>query len=434
MSKQERQKTPVTAAVASLIGGSIEWYDFYIYATAAALVFNQIFFPSYDPRVGTLLAFGTYAIGAVMRPLGGMIFGHYGDRIGRKAMLVWTLLLMGSATVLIGLLPTYASIGVAAPILLIVLRSIQGIAFGGEWAGASLVAVEHAPDKKTGMFGSFAQMGSPIGLLMSTGTFSLLGALSKEDFLSWGWRIPFLASALLVVVGLIIRIRLLESPAFTEVLEKGKVSGAPVLEVLRNHFPRVAIGCGIILCTVVAFHVEAVFLVSYATQTVGVSRQVVLNALLVTSVFQIFLLPSFAALGDRVGIKAIATFGALMTGICAFPFFWLVDMGTPLSITAGMCLGLIGIAALFSVLPSFLSSLFEPRFRYSGMSISYGIAAGVIGGLSPLLSGSLYVWAKAAWPIALFLVTASIISVVSILLSTSLGAIPKSEVAMAPAV
>jgi len=426
------RKTPVTAAVASLIGSTIEWYDFYIYATAVALVFNQIFFPRYNPTIGTLLAFGTYAVGAIMRPLGGIFFGHYGDRIGRKAMLVWTLVTMGSATVLIGLLPTYASIGVAAPILLLLLRSVQGAAFGGEWAGAALVAVEHAPDRKAGILGSFAQMGSPIGLLMSTGTFSLLSALTKENFVTWGWRLPFLASVILVIVGLVIRLKLLESPAFEEVLDKGDVSKAPVVEVLRDHFPQVAIGCGIILCTVVAFHVEAVFLVSYATQTVGVPRQAVLNALLVTSVFQIILLPSFAIMGDRLGIKAVALFGALMTGICAFPFFWLVDLGTPLSITGGMCLGLIGIAALFSVLPPLLSSLFHPRLRYSGMSLSYGVAAGVVGGISPLLSGALYVWAKAAWPIALLVLLASLISALSILLSSSSGVIRRSEVAIAP--
>lgn len=427
------RKTPVTAAVASLIGSTIEWYDFYVYAMAVALVFNRIFFPHYNPKIGTLLAFGTYAVGAIMRPLGGIVFGHFGDRIGRKAMLVWTLVTMGSATVLIGLLPTYARIGVAAPILLLLLRSIQGVAFGGEWAGAALVAVEHAPDRKAGILGSFAQMGSPLGLLMSTGTFSLLDALTKENFVTWGWRLPFLASAILVIVGLVIRLRLLESPVFAEVLEKNDVSRLPVLEVLRDHLPQVAIGCGIILCTVVGFHVESVFLASYATQTVGVPRQVVLNALLVTSAFQIVLLPSFAIVGDRLGIKRVALAGALMTGICAFPFFWLVDLGTPRSVTCGMCLGLIGIAALFSVLPPLLSGLFHPRLRYSGMSLCYGIAAGVGGGITPLLSGALYVWAKAAWPIALMVMLASLISAISILLSSGTGVIRRSESAIAPA-
>ena len=426
------RKTPVSAAVASLIGSTIEWYDFYIYAMAVALVFNQVFFPSYNPTIGTLLAFGTYAVGAIMRPLGGIFFGHYGDRIGRKATLVWTLVTMGSATVLIGLVPTYARVGVVAPILLLLLRSVQGAAFGGEWAGAALVAVEHAPDRRAGIVGSFAQMGSPVGLLMSTGTFSLLNNLTKENFVKWGWRLPFLASVILVIVGLVVRLRLLESPVFAEVLDKNDVSKAPVVEVLRDHFPQVAIGCGIILSTVVAFHVESVFLASYATQTVGVPRQVVLNALLVTSVFQIILIPSFAIMGDRLGIKRVALAGALMTGICAFPFFWLVDLGTPRSITCGMCLGLIGIAALFSVLPPLLSSLFHPRLRYSGMSLCYGVAAGVIGGFSPLLSGALYVWAKAAWPVVLLVMLASLISAISILLSSRVGLIRRSACAVAP--
>jgi MHS family shikimate/dehydroshikimate transporter-like MFS transporter len=432
MPSPKYHRTPFTAAAASLIGSTIEWYDFYIYATAVALVFNQIFFPSYNPTIGTFLAFGTYAIGAIMRPLGGIFFGHYGDRIGRKATLVWTLVTMGSATVLIGLLPTYARIGIAAPILLLLLRSVQGAAFGGEWAGAALVAVEHAPDRRTGILGSSAQIGSPFGLLMSTGTFSLLNKLPKGDFVAWGWRLPFLASAILVIVGLVIRLKLLESPVFAEVLEKKDVSRAPVVEVLHDHFPQVAIGCGIILCTVVAFHVESVFLVSYATQVLGVPRQVVLNALLVTSILQIILLPSFAMVGDRLGIRGVALAGALMTGICAFPFFWLVDLGTPRSITCGMCLGLIGIAALFSVLPPLLSSLFYPRLRYSGMSLCFGIAAGVVGGMSPLLSGALYVWAKATWPIALLVVLASLISAISIVLISSSGIIRRPERAVAP--
>jgi MHS family shikimate/dehydroshikimate transporter-like MFS transporter len=426
------RKTPGIAAVASLIGSTIEWYDFYIYAMAVALVFNQIFFPSYSRTIGTLLGFGTYAVGAIMRPFGGIFFGHYGDRIGRKATLVWTLVTMGSATVLIGLLPTYARIGVAAPVLLLLLRSVQGAAFGGEWAGAALVAVEHAPHRRIGILGSFAQMGSPLGLLLSTGTFSLLNVLTKENFVAWGWRLPFLASAVLVVVGLVIRLRLLESPVFAEVLDNNDISKIPVVEVLRDHFPQVAIGCGIVICTVVGFQVESVFLASYATQTVGVPRQAVLNALFVTSVFQIILLPSFALMGDRLGIKGVALTGALMTGICAFPFFWLVNLGTPLSITGGMCLGLIGIVALFSVLPPLLSGLFHPRLRYSGMSLCYGVAAGVVGGISPLLSDALCVWAKAAWPIALLVMFASLISALSILLSSSAGVVRRSGRVIAP--
>ena len=417
MSVATQPKISTSAAIASLIGNCIEWYDFYIYGTASALVFNVIFFPSFDPLIGTLLAFGTFAVGAIMRPLGGVICGHYGDRIGRKSMLVWTLIGMGAATFLIGLLPSYAQAGVVAPIALIVLRCLQGIAFGGEWAGAALMAVEHAPKKRKGFFGAFPQMGSPIALFLSTGTFALLSSLPKEDFQSWGWRIPFLASAVLVIVGLVFRLRLLETPAFSEVLAKGTVAQRPIIEVLRTHFGRVVLGTGVILSTVVAFYVEAVFVVSYATQTVGMPRQSILNAVLVTAAFQLVLLPTCAAIADRIGIKRVALFGATMTAITAFPFFWLIEAGTQASAIGALCLGMIGIASQFAVLPSFVSSLFDARVRYSGLSLSYGIAAGVIGGLSPIISSSLFVWAKAPWPIAVYLVFVGLISIVAILCS-----------------
>lgn len=417
MAGNTASSTPKSAAIASLIGNCIEWYDFYIYGTASALVFNTIFFPSFDPLIGTLLAFGTFAVGAIMRPLGGIICGHFGDRVGRKSMLVWTLIGMGLATFLIGLLPSYAQVGVLAPVALIVLRCLQGIAFGGEWAGAALMAVEHAPVKRRGFFGAFPQMGSPIALFLSTATFAYLSGLPKEDFISWGWRVPFLASALLVVVGLVFRLRLLETPAFAEVLERGAIAQRPIMEVLRTQFGRVVLGTGVILSTVVAFYVQAVFVVSYATQTVGMPRQSILNAVLATAAFQLVMLPTCAAIADRVGIKRVAMFGACMTVLCAFPFFWLVNAGTQASATAGLCLGMIGIAAQFAVLPSFVSSLFTPNVRYSGLSLSYGIAAGVIGGLSPILSSSLFVWAQAPWPIALYLMLVGVISVIAIALS-----------------
>ena len=328
MNTSRGKSTPITAAVASLVGSSLEWFDFYIYATAAALVFNQVFFPSYDPLVGTLLAFGTFAVAAIMRPLGGLICGHYGDRIGRKSLLVWTVVAMGAGTFLIGCLPGYASIGIAAPIALLVLRCVQAMAFGGEWAGAILVAVEHAPKKSKGFFGSFPQIGSPIGLFLSTGAFALLSALPKEDFLAWGWRIPFLASAVLILVGLVFRLRLLESPEFAETVRKGEIVKQPIVEVLRSRLRQVLVGGGAILCTTVAFFVQIVFVVTYATQSAGVPRPVVLNAILAATAVELVLLPAFAAWADRIGVKPVAILGAVMTIVFSFPFFWLVDMGT----------------------------------------------------------------------------------------------------------
>lgn len=417
MTTETAQRTPVTAALSSLLGNTIEWYDFYIYGTATALVFNAVFFPSFDPLVGTLLAFGTFSAGAVMRPLGGIICGHYGDKIGRKSMLVWTLIVMGGATVLIGLIPSYAQIGVMAPILLILFRCIQGLAFGGEWAGAVLIAVEHAPVKRSGFFGSFPQMGSPIALFLSTGTFALLAMLPKEDLMSWGWRIPFVGSALLIIVGLVFRLKLLESPAFVEVLSKGEVVKQPMMEVLKNNKKPVLIGAGIVLCTTVAFYVQAIFVVSYASQTVGAPRQVVLNAVLIGSALELLMLPLFAILADRIGMKPVAFFGALWTTLFSFPFFWLVDVGTFFSITLAISLAMVGISALFAVLPAYISSLFEAKIRYTGISLAYSLPAGVIGGLTPLLASSLFLWAKAAWPIALYLVGIGIISMLSILFS-----------------
>jgi MFS transporter, MHS family, shikimate and dehydroshikimate transport protein len=421
MGTLKAQRTPVTAAFSSLLGSCIEWYDFYIYGTATALVFNSIFFPSFDPLVGTLLAFGTFSAGAIMRPLGGIICGHFGDKIGRKSMLVWTLIVMGGATVLIGLVPSYAQIGILAPILLMVLRCIQGIAFGGEWAGAALIAVEHAPEKREGIFGCFPQMGSPIALFLSTGTFSLLALMPKDDFVSWGWRIPFVGSAVLIVIGLIFRLKLLESPSFVEAAARGQIVAAPLKSVLRNDLKRVLIGGGVVLCTTVAFYVQAIFVVSYATQTVGAPRQVVLNAVLIGSFFELLMLPAFAVLADRIGLKPVAFFGALWTAAFSFPFFKFIDVGTPFSIALGITLAMVGISALFAVLPAYTSRLFDTQVRFTGISLSYGIASGLIGGLTPLLASSLFIWAQSSWPIALYLVGIGTISMIAVLVSPALG-------------
>lgn len=415
------QRTPVTAGLSSLLGNCIEWYDFYIYGTATALVFNVIFFPSFDPLVGTLLAFGTFSVGAIMRPLGGILFGHFGDKVGRKSMLIWTLILMGGSTVLIGLIPSYGTIGIFAPIALMLLRCVQGIAFGGEWAGAALIAVEHAPEKRQGFFGSLPQMGSPIALFLSTATFALLALMSKETFIAWGWRIPFVGSALLIFVGLFFRVKLLESPSFVEAAARGDILSAPVMHVLRNNKKSLLIASGVVLCTTVAFYVQAVFVVSYATQTVGAERQTVLNAILVASFIELTLLPVFAALADRIGVKPVAFFGAAWTAVFSFPFFTFIDQGTPLSITAGVSLAMVGISALFAVLPVYVSRLFDTKVRYTGISIAYGISAGLIGGLTPLLSSTLYIWAKSTWPIALYLVGIGTISMIAILATPRFG-------------
>ena len=302
-------------------------------------------------------------------------------------------------------------------------------------AGAALIAVEHAPEKRQGFFGSFPQMGSPIALFLSTGTFALLAYLPKDDFMSWGWRIPFVASAVLIIIGLVFRLKLLESPSFVEAAARGDIVAAPIKWVLKNNLKAVLIGGGVVLCTTVAFYVQAIFVVSYATQTVGAPRQVVLNAVLVGSFFELLMLPAFAILADRIGLKPVAFFGALWTAAFSFPFFWFIDAGTPLSITLGITLAMVGISALFAVLPAYTSRLFDTRVRFTGISLSYGIAAGLIGGLTPLLASSLFIWAKASWPIALYLVGIGAISVVAVIASPALGSLssPRKPVPANPA-
>jgi MHS family shikimate/dehydroshikimate transporter-like MFS transporter len=401
-------------AVASLIGTCIEWYDFYIYGTASAIVFGALFFPTYDATVGTMLAFATFALGAIMRPLGGLVCGHYGDRVGRKSMLVLTLITMGIVTFAIGLLPTYSQVGVLAPILLIALRMIQGFAFGGEWGGAVLMAVEHAPKERRGFYGCFPQMGSPIALFLSTGTFALLALLPKEAFLEWGWRVPFLLSAILVVVGLMLRLQLFESPEFAAVVSSDQVADYPVLEVFRDNLGTIAIATGAVLSTVVAFYVQTLFVVSYAVQTVGMARQTVLNAVLIGAALELVMLPLFAMLSDRIGRRPVALFGAALTAGGAFPFFALVQSGTFASVTAAICLAMVGISALYAVIPAYISELFSARVRYSGISASYTIASGLIGGFSPAIGTGLYAWAQGTWPVALYLVAVGLISLVCI--------------------
>lgn len=411
------EKIARSSAIASLIGTFIEWYDFFIYGIAAALVFNTLFFPSYDPVIGTILAFATFAVGSIVRPIGGIVCGHYGDRVGRKKMLVFTLVLMGASTFLMGLLPTYEHIGIWAAIMLIVLRMLQGFAFGGEWGGAVLMAVEHAPKNRRGFYGSFPQYASPIANLLATGSFAILNFLPKEAFMSWGWRVPFIASGAFVVIGLIYRLKLLESPAFLEVVEKKQVARFPIVDAFRYDFKPMLIACGIILATVVAFWVQMLFVVSYATQTVGLPRQTVLNAVLIGAAVELPLLYFSAVLSDRIGRRPVALTGAFITMLTAFPFFWLVDMGTFMSVTAAICLAMLGISPLYAVLPAYISEMFGARVRYSAISFSYTVASGVVGGITPALAASLYAWAGKPWPVALYLVVIAAISVVSILVA-----------------
>jgi metabolite-proton symporter len=376
--------------VASLIGTSLEWYDFFIYGTAAALVFNQLFFPTFEPLVGTLLAFTTYAVGFIARPLGGLVFGHYGDRIGRKNVLVVTLLLMGIATFAIGLLPTYATIGVWAPILLVALRFLQGLGLGGEWGGAVLMTLESGGANRRGLNASWPQVGVPIGLLLANGILALMGALTDEPaFLSWGWRVPFLLSGLLVLVGLWIRMTIAESPLFREVEESHTKAGAPIMEVLRRYPKQVLLAIGARVGVDVAFYTFVLFITTYVATYLKLPRNYALNAVLIAAAVQVALIPFFGSLSDRFARRPVYLAGAIGAAVWVFVFFALFDTGQFWLIVLATVVALVFHAAMYGPQAAFISEMFPTKVRYTGASMGYQLA-GIIGGaLAPIISVAL---------------------------------------------
>jgi metabolite-proton symporter len=376
--------------VASLIGTSLEWYDFFIYGTAAALVFNQLFFPTFEPLVGTLLAFTTYAVGFVARPVGGLVFGHYGDRIGRKNVLVVTLLLMGIATFAIGLLPTYATIGVWAPIVLVALRFLQGLGLGGEWGGAVLMTLESGGANRRGFNASWPQVGVPIGLLLANGILALMGAVTDEPaFLSWGWRVPFLLSGLLVLVGLWIRMTIAESPLFREVEESHTKAEAPIMEVLRRYPKQVLLAIGARVGVDVAFYTFVLFITTYVATYLKLPRNYALNAVLIAAAVQVALIPFFGSLSDRFARRPVYLAGAIGAAVWVFVFFALLDTGQFWLIVLATVVALIFHAAMYGPQAAFISEMFPTKVRYTGASMGYQLA-GIIGGaLAPIISVAL---------------------------------------------
>jgi MHS family shikimate/dehydroshikimate transporter-like MFS transporter len=378
---------------ASVLGTAVEWYDFLIYGTAAALVFNKIFFPTLDPLAGTLAAFGSYAVGFVARPLGGVIFGHFGDRIGRKAMLTLTMLIMGIGTFLIGCLPTYAQIGLWAPALLVALRLLQGIGVGGEWGGAVLMVIEHAPAKRRGFYGSLVQVGFPAGIAASTATFIALSSLPEADFLSWGWRIPFLLSALLIAVGLFVRLRLVETPAFRRVKDEQAVARLPFLEVLVGQPRTFFIAVGLKVSEVAWVYILTVFSIAYVTGTLGLPKRLILDAILCAALLELVTMPFFGWLSDTVGRRPIYLAGALISGLCAFVVFGLLDTRDPTIITVSIAIVMsLTHASMFGPQGAFMPELFGTRVRYSGASLGCQVAAALSGGFSPILASALLAW------------------------------------------
>jgi metabolite-proton symporter len=373
--------------LASFIGTTIEWYDFFLYGTAAALVFNRLFFPTLDPLAGTLSAYGTFAVGFVARPLGGAVFGHYGDRIGRKTVLVWSLLVMGIATALIGLIPSYGRIGIGAPILLVTLRFIQGFGVGGEWGGAVLLAVEHSGGERRGLHGSWPQMGVPAGLLLSTGVFAALSAsLSESAFLDWGWRVPFLASVVMISVGLFIRLRILETPAFEKLKEARRESAVPLLDVFRDHPREVVIGMGMRFAQNVLFYIYTVFVLSYGEKSLGYPRSVMLRGVMLASLVGFVSIPFWSHLSDRVGRRPVYLSGAVISLMLAFPFFRLIERGPGFVAVAILLAMNVGHDMMYGPMAAYLSELFGTRVRYSGASLVYQLTSVFSGALAPFVA------------------------------------------------
>ena len=422
MENAPNRTTQATTRVvlASFIGTTIEWYDFFLYGTASALVFGKLFFTTLDPFAATMASFATYAVGFFARPLGGIVFGHFGDKIGRKSMLVTTLMMMGLATFAIGLLPTYDQAGILAPILLVTLRFIQGLGVGGEWGGAVLMAVEHGKAGQRGFLASWVQAGVPVGLLLATGVFRVLSSsMSPEAFLAWGWRIPFLIGILLLGVGLFIRLHVLESPVFAAARQqKAPSTELPILEVVRRYPRNVLLAMGARFAENAFFYVITIFVLAYATKQAGFTQDAVLQAVLVGSAVQFFVIPLFGYWSDKIGRRPIYLGGAVFVVLFAFPFFWLIDQQSTVGLWLAVTVGLIGHSAMYGPQAAFFSELFGTRVRYSGASLGYQLASPLAGGLAPLIATALLAeFDGQYWPVSLYLIGMAAITILSVWLA-----------------
>ena len=403
-------KTASKVALGALVGNALEWYDFFLFTTAAALVFDKQYFASSDAVTATLASFATLAVGFAARPIGGLIFGRMGDRVGRRRTLLITITLIGATTALIGLLPNQFAIGLAAPVLLTVLRVVQGLALGGEWSGAIIIAVEHAPPAKRGRFAALPQIGSPIGTLMSSGAFLLVSLLAQDHFDAWGWRIPFLAAVPLLLVALFIRSQLEESPAFRELLARNEIAHAPVSTVFRRSWRQVLVGLAVCFLGMGGFYLVTTFVVSYGTQTLELSRTVLLTGTLTAAAVEVPVLIISGRLTERFGASRVIVSGAITTALLAFPVFLLIETAEPALVIIAITIGVAALSFPYGACGTVLAGLFRPQLRYSGVAIASN-AASMLSGCVPLIATAIFaasgdrIWTAAAFLIVIALIT-----------------------------
>jgi MHS family shikimate/dehydroshikimate transporter-like MFS transporter len=402
--------------MASAVGSALEWYDFFIYGTAAALVFSELFFPKFDSSTGLLLSFATFGVGFFARPFGGIVFGHLGDRMGRKPVLVITLMLVGVGTFLIGLLPTYETAGIWAPILLVLLRLVQGFGAGAEYGGAVILAVEHAPPGKRGLFGSFAAIGVNIGLLLATGVFALVTQLPQEDFLAWGWRIPFLLSIILIVVGFYIRAKVSETPVFSQIAAKSKAARSPVKEAFVKHPREFLVVFGARLAENGLGYLYPVWTLSYMTKQLGLQKSMVLNGIMLAYAISLFTVPMFSALSDRIGRRPVYGGAAVFSALFAYPFFLMVGTGSQPIIWLALILAIsIGNSGMFGPQAAYFAEMFGAKLRYSGFATAREIGSLLAGGPAPFLATLLLSWGTGQpWYVAGYMVALALITAISI--------------------
>ncbi|RCW41057.1 metabolite-proton symporter [Halopolyspora algeriensis] len=411
--------TPVRrVAATALIGSVIEWYDFFLYGAMAAVVFNQVFFPTADPLVGTLVAFATFGVGFVARPIGGIVLGNYGDKLGRRTVLMITLLIMGIATTLMGLIPSYDVIGIWAPALLVVFRLLQGFGAGAEFGGATLMSVEYASPSRRGLTGSLPAAGVMVGLLLATGAVAAFSSLPEEQFLTWGWRIPFLFSFIMVGVGLYLRARINETPAFANLKQTHTEVKTPVLEAIRTEPKNVLVVVGGRMAEHVVLYLYAVFMLTYVSQQLDLPRTTALVGVVIAGLISLATVPLFGALTDRVGRRPVYIAGAVLSALSAFPIFWLVNTESTALIWLALTFGIaVGWAAMVAAQCVYFNELFPARLRYSGSVFGREIASIFAGALAPLVATALLAWAGgAAWPIAVYIILMSLITALAVYL------------------